>query len=139
MVAVFTACAVIYLRRRFVVVRVHGTSMLPALRDGDRVLVRRSRRLRHGRGHGHRLTPGMVALLASPPDGGWVLKRVAAAHGDEVPESVRPAVGGTAQVPPGMLVVLGDNDRSTDSRSWGFLSAEQVLGAVVKRFPDGRR
>ncbi|MGH3167503.1 MAG: S26 family signal peptidase [Trebonia sp.] len=38
-----------------------------------------------------------------------------------------------------MVVVLGDNARSTDSRSWGFLSADQVLGAVIRRFPDGRR
>jgi signal peptidase I len=142
--AVALACAIMTARRRYVVVRVNGASMVPALRPGDRVLVRR--------GHGGQLRAGAVAVLRAPPAGcgagpelppgsrnrvseSWVIKRVAAAHGDAVPESVRAAVGGIAIVPPGMLVVLGDNARSTDSRLWGFLSADHVLGAVIRRLP----
>lgn len=34
-----SAAAIAFLRRRYVAVRVRGTSMTPALRDGDRVLV----------------------------------------------------------------------------------------------------
>jgi hypothetical protein len=39
-----------------------------------------------------------------------------------------------------MLVVLGDNVRSTDSRTWGFLPAADVLGVAVRRLtPSGSR
>lgn len=136
--------AVMAARRCFVVVRVNGSSMAPALMPGDRVLVRR--------GTGDRIRAGAVVVLPRPPNGcvahpdistgapgpagkEWVIKRVAATPGDVVPESVLTAVGGAAVVPPGMLVVLGDNHRSTDSRLWGFLSADHVLGAVVRRLP----
>jgi hypothetical protein len=69
-----------------------------------------------------------------------VIKRVAAADGDAVPDSVRVAVGGAAVVPPGKLVVLGDNAYSGDSRMWGFYSASHVLGTVVARLsPSGGR
>jgi hypothetical protein len=43
-------------------------------------------------------------------------------------------------VPPGKLVVLGDNAYSGDSRMWGFYSASHVLGTVVARLsPAGDR
>jgi signal peptidase I len=142
--AVVAGLAVMAARRRFVVVRVNGSSMAPALMPGDRVLVRR--------GSGDRIRAGAVVVLHQPPNGcparpetapgapgqagkEWVIKRVAATPGDAVPASVVTAVGGVAVVPPGMLVVLGDNHRSTDSRLWGFLSADHVLGAVVRRIP----
>ena len=130
--------AVIVLRRRFVIVTVSGTSMTPTLRPGDRVLVRR--------GTGRRLRMGTIVVLLQPDDGcraaggplaqrdrGWVIKRVAAAGGDAVPEAVRPAVRGALVVPSGSLVVLGDSEGSADSRVWGFYVASQVLGAVVAR------
>jgi signal peptidase I len=112
--------------------------MTPALRPGDRVLVRR--------GAGQRMRTGAVVVLRQPDDGcrapgdppadrhrGWVIKRVAASGGDTVPESVRPAVCGARVVPSGSLVVLGDSDGSADSRVWGFYVTSQVLGAVVAR------
>jgi signal peptidase I len=132
--------AVLALRRCFVVVQVTGTSMSPALMPGDRVLVRR--------GAGDRLRVGLIVVLGQPrdeclvsddhetaPGHRWVIKRVAAMHGDVVPEAVRRAVGGTPLVPPGMLVVLGDNPGSADSRTWGFLPAAQVEGVAVRRLP----
>jgi signal peptidase I len=68
----------------------------------------------------------------------WVIKRVAATRGDPVPEPVRPVVADAALVPPGMLVVLGDNASSADSRTWGFCSADSVLGTVVRQLPRGQ-
>jgi signal peptidase I len=130
-------------RRLFVVVRVTGTSMLPAFGPRDRVLVRR--------GAGGRIGVGTVAVLAEPRDfsswrltpprrpglgeATWVIKRVAAVPGDAVPEPVREAASRTAVVPDGMLVVLSDNPEGNDSRRWGFIPVSRVLGPVVLRIP----
>lgn len=130
-------------RRILVVVRVTGTSMLPAFGPDDRVLVRR--------GAGGRLRPGRVAVLAEPADVlswrlappaapgldevTWVIKRIAAVPGDSVPGSVREAASRADIVPAGMLVVLSDNPAGNDSRRWGFIPVSRVLGPVVLRIP----
>lgn len=142
-VAAAAAVALLMIRRLFAVIQVAGTSMSPALMPGDRVLVRRWAR--------DRLWAGLIVVFADPlgvcplwkgdPGVGkrrWMIKRVAAMDGDMVPQAVRCAVGGVATVPPGMLVVLGDSDRSTDSRTWGFLASAEVLGVVVRRLPSAR-
>lgn len=139
--ALVTAVIVVVtaVRHRFVVVTVSGASMAPALRPGDQVLVRR--------GAGDRVQTGAVVVLRQPdvvcptrpasPRAGrrsrdrWAIKRVAATGGDAVPDSVRPAVGAVTVVPPGKLVVLGDNAAGTDSRIWGFCATSEVFGAVV--------
>jgi signal peptidase I len=142
--------AVLAARRHFVVVRVSGVSMAPAFLPGDRVLVRR--------GAGDRVRTGTVVVLWPPEDdflpdadrpstagdaggGGLLIKRIAAIPGDAVPKPVLAAVGGTAVVPAGMLVVLGDNARSSDSRLWGFFPVSHVAGSVVRRLSpvDGSR
>ena len=116
-------------RRRLVLVAVTGRSMEPTLWPGDRVLVRRVA--------GRSVRPGQLAVLRwpvrpdVPPVAGrdWMVKRVVAVAGD--PE---PGPSGR-RVPPGSLLVLGDNPAvSHDSRQFGYLDDDLLLGVVVHRF-----
>ncbi|WP_220499876.1 S26 family signal peptidase [Microbispora sp. H10949] len=198
----------LFARRRFVVVRVSGTSMVPAYRPGDRVLVRRGGRTALRRGqvvvfrHGSRdgtgpgtpegttpgtpdstdpgtipgtpggtdpgtipgtpdsTDPGTPGGSGSPfpggtnagPHGGrspyggaatevarlggtsWLIKRIAAVPGDRVPDQVMAGVRAAPGdlVPAGRLVVLGDGPASMDSRRWGYLRTDEVLGVVIR-------
>jgi nickel-type superoxide dismutase maturation protease len=95
-------------------VQVHGDSMRPALEAGDRLLVvaRRPR-------------PGDVVAVVDPRDEERVMvKRVSA---------IDPGDGG--------ITVLGDNPAaSTDSRTFGPVRSDHVLGRVVYRYwPAERR
>lgn len=133
------------LRRRFVVVDVVGRSMEPTYHERDTVLVRRT----------DAATRGAVVVLQRPRAGGWapvplpaavrsgewMLKRVVAIAGDPMPKDVARAAGLAhgAPVPAGTLVVLGDNALlSVDSRRWGPVPRERVLGVVVRRLPGAR-
>jgi len=97
------------LRPRRVVVE--GASMEPALAEGDRLLVLRSRRT----------VPGDLVALRDPRDARRLLvKRVTSVAGDEV-------------------MVHGDNaPASTDSRVFGPVSRSAVVGRVVHRYQRGR-
>lgn len=112
-------------RRRWIVVTVIGGSMLPGLRDGDVVLARRRdpRTVRVG---------DVVVVdrsgIAAPRR--WIVKRVAAMAGDPLPAGI----AGSGPVPPGSLVVLGDNG-GDDSRRFGALPVGRVLAVVVRSVP----
>ncbi|WP_169986197.1 S26 family signal peptidase [Microbispora sp. H10836] len=131
------AAAVTAVRRTLRVVEVHGESMKPGLCPGDRVLVRR---LRPG-GPGRRVRRGDIVVIARVGpgegftlDGGTnlVIKRAAAVAGDPMPPDFEAL--GEARVPPGRLLVLGDNpSRSTDSRQWGLLPESRITGVVLRR------
>jgi len=65
--------------------------MAPAYRDGQRLLARRAR--------GRPLQRGDVAVFATPEPwrrngSRWLVKRVIAVAGDEVPHDIRVAVNG---------------------------------------------
>ncbi|MFD0275219.1 S26 family signal peptidase [Kitasatospora sp. NPDC127111] len=117
------------LRRSFELVVVEGGSMEPTLRDGDRVLVRRTRVFRRG-----------DVVVFPVPDGprdeqgpSWLVKRVSGVAGD-------PAADGCPAVPSGHLAVLGDNPRSLDSRTFGTVPSRTALGVAVRRLSrEGRR
>jgi signal peptidase I len=139
------ALGVLILRTQLAEIRVRGTSMLPGLRPGDRVLIRHGRPSRRAR----RLRVGMVIVVRSPaaapaPRGiwpvaprlgwdRWIIKRVAALPGDAVPGTMREAAGGAVTVPERTLLVSADNPTGTDSRQWGFIQTSDVLGPVVKK------
>ena len=125
------------LARRLVVVDVRGPSMEPTLYDGDRVLVRRVRPTAVRTGDVVVVArPGSADFAAAEP---WVIKRVAAVAGDRIPAAVRHGWAendiafADAVVPPGRLLLLGDNpSRSGDSRHWGFTAQDAVLGVVTR-------
>lgn len=136
------------LRRRFLVVTVAGESMWPAFTDGDRVLVRPAQL--------SGLRQGQVVVVEKPANDGqwttppvrwpadarnWIVKRVGALPGDPCPDVPAPALPFPSKladlagqpVPPGHLVVLGDNPGgSFDSRAFGYCPADRVLGVVIR-------
>ncbi|NXY96424.1 S26 family signal peptidase [Streptomyces sp. BR123] len=136
--------AALLLRYTVVRVTVRGSSMAPLYEDGARVLVHRGGRIAVGRvvvlerpaeGAGRPLPP--VTRSASPhamASRRWIVKRVAAVSGDPAPLERVPGLDGTAGavVPPGRLVLLGDNPaNSYDSRQAGYFPVERVLGTVL--------
>jgi nickel-type superoxide dismutase maturation protease len=94
-------------------VRVADTSMLPALRPGDRLLVGRWLRLRLG---------DVVVLRDPEAPLSFLIKRV-------------------VQVEPnGDLLVHGDNPNvSRDSRHFGAIKPEFIVGRVFYRYLPGAR
>ena len=65
----------------------------------------------------------------------WSVKRAAAVAGQPVPPDLADSVGAPlgARVPQGKLLVLGDHRAvSIDSRHWGYLPVDRVLGVVVR-------
>ena len=138
------AGAVLSLRRRFVVVDVEGNSMEPTIGFHDRLVVRRVRPTALKVGdivvfeRPYRAVPGGPwAWRPIAPERRWMIKRLAALPGDPAPSDV-PDGGGT--VPTAVVAVLGDNrDASVDSRAFGYVPLDRVLGVAVRRYgQDGR-
>jgi nickel-type superoxide dismutase maturation protease len=96
-------------RRRF---RVTGLSMLPLLQPGDEILV------------------NFKAYRNQPPQPGDI---IVAQHPYKPQTRIVKRV--TEVRPDGSCFVKGDNPaESTDSRAFGWMSAQQILGQVTSRF-----
>lgn len=135
-VTLFTAFA-LAARRLLILATVDGPSMEPTFRSGERVLIRRTSRPRRG----HVVLMRLPARPGYRPDSQLLLKRVVAVPGDHVPDGwASPDVHGIgdAEVPHGHYVVLGDNRPvSTDSRYFGLVPRDRVVGVMVRPFPGG--
>ncbi|MEU8241803.1 S26 family signal peptidase [Actinoplanes missouriensis] len=116
------------LARRYFVITVVGDSMSPTMANGQRWLARRTR--------GRIPPPGALLVFANPPDTvgagpPYLVKRAVAVPGDPVPADVAARVG-AGRVPAGQVVVRGDNPRSRDSRHFGYVPADAVLGVAER-------
>ncbi|MFC3491405.1 S24/S26 family peptidase [Glycomyces rhizosphaerae] len=116
------------LRRRWVLVKVEGVSMEPALREGQEVLAKRTRRI----------AAGDIVVVAAPDSqlgwadlkrakAPWWVKRIAAGPGEPMPGSGEP-------VPPGHYFLLSDNPAGEDSRRHGPCPANLIVGSVIRSF-----
>ena len=98
------------LRRRF---RITGNSMTPLLKPGDEVLI----------------NPGAYRR-APPKPGDIVVARHPYRTDLRLVKRVASVLAG------GRCLIEGDNlSESTDSRSFGAVAFEQILGRVTSRFP----
>lgn len=130
-------------RATLFLVTVEGRSMEPCYRNGDHLLVLRR--------PPSRTRPGQVVVLRGPFGAAAVTDRslaqaLGSARTGHTPSVVkrlaglpgRPAPANTPQagtrIPHGRIAVLGDNRaHSSDSREWGLLRADQVIGVVWGR------
>jgi signal peptidase I len=129
--ALAIACALRVALRRWIIVQVRGISMLPTLRDGERLLARR---LLPGqlleRGDLVVFLPRVAPGSGEPP---VLVKRVAAVAGDAVPPWATDLHASGPRVPADHVVVHGDNPRSMDSRHLGYVARTQVLATIAQR------
>jgi len=132
-------------------VRVQGPSMVPSYTDGQVLFVNRLAYGIQGPIIGDYLwiwkAPGLGdAVVVRRPEGpAWVVKRIAGLPGMPLSVAdhqlkignqsvaVSPAqeywLEACSHVPQGAVFVLGDNrERSRDSRDWGFVPLQDVLG-----------
>jgi signal peptidase I len=110
---VLVGLGVVWVRFRPSIVSVEGESMTPALEPGRLLLVLR----------GLRAEAGDIVVVRGP-SGSELVKRVSAGPGDE-------AMPGWVLGPDEWLV-LGDNrEASTDSREFGTLPGDAIVGRVV--------
>lgn len=145
LLALFLFLAINFVSAR---IRVDGSSMEPNFHNGDYVVVNRLA-FRSGQ-----IERGDVIVFPSPknPELDYI-KRVIGLPGDHIaiyngavvvngvtieePYLSEPQVGSYAEriVPEDSVFVMGDNrNNSDDSRSWGFLPIDAIVGKAVFRY-----
>ncbi|MBS1706815.1 MAG: signal peptidase I [Armatimonadetes bacterium] len=120
----------VFFYNSFITVQVRGISMYSTLQDGQRLLATRAFWLAGDIKHND------IVVFKLKPGGEYLIKRVYRLGGESVdwlnvPKSWRLA-NGEYRVPKDMVYVLGDNRaESEDSRMFGPLRRDQILGKVV--------
>lgn len=145
LLALFLFLAINFVSAR---IRVDGVSMEPSFQLGDYVVVNR---LAYRAGE---LERGDIVVFPAPNDPELdYIKRVIALPGDSIaiyngavvvngltlqePYLLEGQFGNYAEhiVPEGSVFVMGDNrNNSDDSRSWGFLQIDSIIGKAIFRY-----
>lgn len=118
------------LGRNFHTVEVRGRSMLPTLKEGQRVLVSNAYWLVGD------VRKGDIVVVKEFQGEGYFIKRVHALGGAKVEKPFQPRthsiLDGDFVVPNGMVHLIGDNlPESDDSRKFGPVRKDQLLGKVL--------
>ena len=100
---------------KFGTVKVAGGSMLPAYQDGDWLFVSWLGTAPDAEKIGTSLISKVVVVEREERPGIFLIKRVQKFHA-------------------GNYWVQGDNEESTDSRTWGWIPAHEVVGVVLFRY-----
>lgn len=103
---------------RFGTVKVTGASMAPTFNDGDWLLVRwfDGPLLNNS---GDSLIGKVVIVEREERPGIFLVKRLQKTHG-------------------GIYWVQGDGQESTDSRTWGWIPGNEIVGVVILRYRKNR-
>jgi signal peptidase I len=122
-------------------IRVESVSMLPSLQEGEFVVVNRVIYLLDQPERGDIVVfrfpldenrRYIKRIIGKPGDTVMVLDGIVYINGDQIDEpyiSAAPRYSGEWTVEQGELFVLGDNrNNSLDSKNWGTLPAENVIG-----------
>lgn len=117
-------------RKAYFIAIVESDSMMPKLKAGDRVLVRRT-----FKSNTH-LRPGTIIVLKRTVNGEkkYYIKRIAVCGPTEyifMNKQIQPNKKQAIWVEKGWYFVLGDHENSVDSRIWGSIKNDQVVGIVI--------
>ena len=103
---------------RFGTVKVAGASMEPTYSEGDWLLVRWFDSPPTNN-QGDKLLSKVVVIEREERPGIFLVKRLQKSHS-------------------GIYWVEGDNLESSDSRSWGWIPANEIIGVVLLRFKKSK-
>jgi len=126
----FSLAAVIFFKREFFTIQVTGRSMMTTYQNCQRLLATRAYWLVGN------IKRNDVVVVKSDNPGEYLIKRVNRLPGEtvdwlNVPHDYK-LVDGPYVVPNDSVYVLGDNlPESSDSREFGPIRLEQIMGKVV--------
>lgn len=127
-IGAFTFFLFIYLARKyFLLLRIVSGSMIPTLRIGEIVLLCRIFSVR-------KLGKGQIVSFQIPSEQGMMfIKRIAALEGETYSFRPFPDEDNVKRcyIPRGHVFVVGDNPVSIDSRDWGPIPADSIIGVVI--------
>jgi len=105
---------------KFGTVKVSGSSMLPAYRDGDWLVVSWLQGAADLQAVGDSIVGKTVIVEREERPGIFLVKRVKKFNNQQ-------------------FWVEGDAPDSTDSRAWGWVSSQEIIGVVLFRYKRGKK